>query len=135
MFASRMRLGFSRSSTNSNLLGGVALLRAWSHDGDTAKLDLARRVFNWSVSKARPDGSWLYGVGKRYAWSDNFHTAYVIDCLAEARNLCGDELVPSEVFERSMNYWQSTFFLAERYAAVLQRSHVPSGYPVRRSGD
>jgi hypothetical protein len=98
---------------NANLLGGVALLRAWALDGDGAKLDLARRAFRWSLAHMRPDGSWPYGVGEKYRWIDNFHTAYVIDCLAEARALTDGELVPAGVLERTSDYWQRTFFLED----------------------
>ncbi len=98
---------------NSNMLGGVALLRAWAYDGDDRKLELARRVFAWSLARMEPDGSFYYGVGDTYAWIDNFHTAYVIDCLSEAHELAGSDLIPLDVLERAVGYWRRTFFLAD----------------------
>ncbi len=95
---------------NSNLLGGVSLLRAWAYDATSEKFDLARKSFGWSLSRMREDGAWFYGVGKKYEWIDNFHTAYVIDCLLEASSLCGEEIVPSASLHRAVNYWLETFF-------------------------
>jgi len=98
---------------NANLLGSVALLRSWSLDEDPRKLELARRALNWSMSYMESDGSWRYGVGKEYRWVDNHHTAYVIDCLLEARSLGGDELVPHSVIEKTIDYWTRAFFLPD----------------------
>ena len=88
---------------NSNMLGGVALLRAWAYDGDDRKLELARRVFAWSLARMAPDGSFYYGVGNTYAWIDNFHTAYVIDCLSEAHELAGATPGPRETFSSAQS--------------------------------
>lgn len=94
---------------NSNLLGAVTLLRAWSRDDDAAKLELARSSVRWSLAHMRSDGSWLYGVGPSWGWIDSFHTAYVIDCLSEVRRLTGGDLVPDDAIDRSVDYWKRTF--------------------------
>jgi hypothetical protein len=111
---------------NSNLLGAVTLLRAWRLDGDERKLRLAERSVAWSLSHQRSDGSWAYGVGAEYDWVDNFHTAYVIDCLGTARELAGDELVPESAIERSLRHWQRTFFLPDGTA----RYYADRTYPL-----
>ena len=98
---------------NSNLLGAVALLRGWSIDGDARKLDLARRAFAWSLEHMNPDGSWFYGVGKKYAWIDNFHTAYVIDSMLEAQALVPEGLVPQDAIDRTIAFWTERFFEAD----------------------
>jgi len=95
---------------NSNLLGAVALLRAWSHDSDDRKLEVAERAFSWSLHHMNTDGSWYYGVGPRYAWIDNFHTAYVIDCLIEGRKLTQGRIASLDALERSIAFWQAHFF-------------------------
>jgi hypothetical protein len=95
---------------NSNLLGAVALLRAWSLDHDERKLDVARQAFAWSLAHMNPNGSWFYGVGQKYAWIDNHHTAYMIDCLLEGHVLVGEGLVPRDALERSIAFWRQHFF-------------------------
>jgi hypothetical protein len=95
---------------NSNLLAAVALIRASVLDDDRSKLRLARSAIKWSLRHVNPDGSWFYGVGSRWNWIDNFHTAYVIDCLLEAQAVLGDDDVPDEVLERNIRFWRSHFF-------------------------
>jgi hypothetical protein len=95
---------------NSNLLGAVALLRAWSLDHDERKLDVARRSFAWSLAHMNADGSWFYGLGEKYAWIDNFHTGYMIDCLLEGHVLVGEDLAPREALDRSVTFWRKHFF-------------------------
>lgn len=96
---------------NSNLLGAVALLRAWKLTGDDEYFEVARSAFQWSLNYLRPDGSIAYGVGDQWDWIDNFHTAYVLDCLLEGRALGGDEIVSESALESSFDFWRSTFFL------------------------
>jgi hypothetical protein len=95
---------------NANLLGAVALLRAWTLDQDERKLEIARRAFAWSIAHMNSDGSWFYGVGDRWGWIDNHHTAYMIDCLLAGQRLGGDGLVPQSVLDRTIAFWQEHFF-------------------------
>ena len=89
---------------NSNLLGAVSLLRAWRITREDAYLDVARSSFRWSLSHVRNDGSIPYGVGSQWDWIDNFHTAYVLNCLLEARSIAGEELVSEERLEDCFSY-------------------------------
>jgi hypothetical protein len=98
---------------NSNLLGATALLRAWSFDRDSLKLDAACRAIAWSIKHMNPDGSWFYGVAEKYKWIDNFHTAYVIDCLLEGRAILGENVVPRKALERTITFWKEHFFGAD----------------------
>ena len=111
---------------NSNLLGAVALLRAWSFDGDAEKLDLARRGIAWSLAHMNADGSWFYGVGQKYAWIDNFHTAYVIDSLREAHSLAGDDVAPQEPIDRTIAFWTQNFFESD----ATPRYYADRLYPI-----
>ena len=98
---------------NSNLLGAATLLRCWSRFGDEEALDVARAAFAWTLRHQNADGSWYYGVGGQYRWIDNFHTAYVLDCLIAGHELAGEELVPRRAIETTYNYWVQTFFLSD----------------------
>jgi hypothetical protein len=98
---------------NSNLLGAATLIRWWNHSGDSTCFDLARRAITWTLSHINPDGSWYYGVGQKYRWIDNFHTAYNIDCFVTAHELGGEGLVPEAVIHKSYKFWTSNFFLRD----------------------
>lgn len=95
---------------NSNLLGAAILARASEQRGDPAWRDIAIRAYRWSLNHWQSDGSWLYGVGSRYSWSDNFHTAYVIESLLTGHDLLGEAEIPWSVIERSVTYWITNFF-------------------------
>ena len=67
------------------------------------------------------DGSWFYGVGQKYAWIDNFHTAYMIDCLLEGHLLIGEDLVPQRRARQVVTFWTEHFFEpdgAPRYSPI-----------------
>jgi hypothetical protein len=96
---------------NSNLLGAVALLRGWKLVGDAESLEVARSAFAWSLAHHQSDGSWLYGVGRQWEWIDNFHTAYVLDCLREGHAIAG--VVPFAAVDSTYRYWRDTFFLPD----------------------
>ena len=95
---------------NSNLLGAVALLRAWRHTGNQAHYELARQALNWSVHRINPDGSWYYGDRPMQHWIDNYHTGYNLDCLSLARELAGDDVVEASVIERTYAFWVKNLF-------------------------
>ena len=98
---------------NSNLLGAAALLRAWTLDNDREKYNLAQKAFSWSIGHMNTDGSWYYGIGKKYRWIDNFHTAYVLDCLVEGHLIGGEVMVPWQVIDLTFKFWRKNFFLED----------------------
>jgi hypothetical protein len=98
---------------NSNLLAAATLAQAAAESGNTDWGDLASRAYAWSLASARRRGAWQYGVGPRYAWVDNFHTAYVIESLVTGHELLGDEVVPSSAIGESVAYWVDSFFLPD----------------------
>lgn len=98
---------------NSNLLGAVALLRAWSYSGNLSYFDLAKKAIAWSCSRINPDGSWHYGESEKYKWIDNFHTAYNLDSLIAAQDIAGPSIVPQQIIDLTYKYWIDNFFLSD----------------------
>ena len=98
---------------NSNLLGAVALLRAWKYTHNNAYFDLARKAINWSCSRINSDGSWYYGDDMKYKWIDNFHTAYNLDSLVAAQDIGGRDLVKQDVIDATYKFWIENFFLED----------------------
>ena len=64
---------------NSNLLVATVFARA---DRATGR-DVARPAVQYTLDRQRPDGTWPYGEASGLAWIDGFHTAYVLERLAE----------------------------------------------------
>lgn len=98
---------------NSNLLGAVALLRAWEYTSNNSFYDLAKSSIQWSLKYMNDNGSWYYGVGEKYKWIDNFHTGYVLDCLIEIQNIIGDNLIPDEIINKTYDFWIDNFFIED----------------------
>lgn len=97
---------------NSNLLAARVLAAESHRTGNHVHRELSERAFAWSLERQQPDGGWPYGEGPSWSWIDNFHTAYVIDCLRAGHQYLGD-CVPKSTIDRSVRYWLSTFFLAD----------------------
>ncbi len=98
---------------NSNLLGAAALMRCWKYTGDDSYFELAKSAYRWTMSRMNADGSWYYGLGKKYRWIDNFHTAYNLECLLMGYELGGDSVVPFSVVQQTYDFWVHNFFLLD----------------------
>ena len=91
---------------NANLLGCAVLARGARVLAEEGMLDTVRRAVETTVEAQRPDGSWPYS--EAHGWVDNFHTAYVLEALAEcARSL--PELLDAQ--RRGYEYWERELFL------------------------
>jgi hypothetical protein len=66
---------------NANLLG------AWLAYVAAPRSDRVQRAIERSLAAQRSDGSWPYGEAANLAWSDSFHTGYVLICLARTREV------------------------------------------------
>jgi hypothetical protein len=96
---------------NSNLLGAITLLRAWKYNKNDSYLHLARESIKWSLYHMNKDGSWYYGVGEKYKWIDNFHTAYNIACLRKANEIYSSNIVDPDIIMNGFSFWMNNFFL------------------------
>jgi hypothetical protein len=66
---------------NANLLG------AWLTHTAGPPSDRVRRATDRTLAAQRADGSWPYGEAANLAWSDSFHTGYVLICLARMHDV------------------------------------------------
>ena len=78
---------------NANMLGAALLGRTWRHAGNQEYLDVAAAAMQYSCTRQRPDGAWLYGEDSKYHWIDNFHTGYNLDSLRTYIDNTGDHRI------------------------------------------
>jgi len=73
---------------------------------------VAMRAARYVIRRQHADGSWAYGADGHQAWSDNFHTAFVLTSLSRLIESCGarDELEPA--LTRGYELWKERFFLS-----------------------
>lgn len=95
---------------NASLLAAETLAAAGKLAADTEMTELARKAANFVIRRQRDDGAWVYGEKMRFAWVDNFHTAYILRSLRRLRtDVPGLECDESIV--RGLEFWLTSFFL------------------------
>ena len=104
--------GLNSQVHNANALGASLLARTYALTGDESYRDLAQRAIRYTADHQRPDGSWYYGEKENLRWVDNFHTAYVLDCLKCYAEGTGDRTF-APVLAKGYEFWKNTFFLAD----------------------
>jgi len=97
---------------NANVLGASLLARTYHYCRNDEYLGLARRAILYTASHQRPDGSWYYGESPNLHWIDNFHTAYVLDCLKHYEISTADTSF-STVLAAGYSYLKRSFFLED----------------------
>jgi rhamnogalacturonyl hydrolase YesR len=94
---------------NANMLGAAMLARTAKHTGNKECEDAARSAMQYSCSRQRPDGSWLYAEDPRYCWVDSFHTGYNLDSLKVYIDSSGDNRwIPN--MKMGLQYYIDHFF-------------------------
>ena len=67
---------------NASLLAGETLAQVGSLLGEQSLIEWAQRAVLYVIRRQQQDGSWAYGSDTHQAWSDNFHTAYILTSLS-----------------------------------------------------
>ena len=88
--------------------------------------DLAMRAARYVVRRQQADGSWAYGADSHQAWSDNFHTAFVLTSLSRLIESCGarDEL--QSALARGYECWKERFFLSNGWPKYYPSQLYPA---------
>ena len=99
---------------NASLLAAETLAAVGTRTGETSYCDLASRASRFVIARQRNDGSWVYGVGDKQQWIDNFHTGYVLSSLFRIGKSCqaGDGEILKAVRD-GYDFWRKSFFLAD----------------------
>jgi hypothetical protein len=97
---------------NSSMLGSALLARVSAIEKNDRYLELASRAVTFTVHHQNPNGSWYYGVGKKWEWVDSFHTGYVIESL---HTVCQVDKSPvfREALQKGYDFFFDTFFLED----------------------
>jgi hypothetical protein len=94
---------------NATMKGARVCAQVYSVTGDESYLHPAAETARYVAGQQRADGSWPYAVGDRRGWTDNFHTAYVLDAFDEYQRYSGDDQF-HDVLQRGWRYYRQTFF-------------------------
>jgi hypothetical protein len=102
---------------NANLLGARVVHTLLSPGA--AREQVARAVER-TLAGQRPDGSWPYG--EKVAFTDSFHTGYVLDCLCALRDV--DPAV-NDAVARGAEYYTDRFFGPDGSASLWPNRRYP----------
>ena len=108
---------------NASMLVAALLARVADQTGSDDARERAQRAVDYTVAHQRPDGSWSYGELPHLGWVDNFHTAYVLECLAACRD-SGLERC-EDAFRAGLRYYASALFLPDGTPKYMPRSVYP----------
>jgi len=96
---------------NTSLLAGEFLIKFYNNINRDSKIEnFINKIFEFSIDKQNINGSWFYGIDKKYNWIDSFHTGYVLVSLNEYYKISGD-LKAKRAIQKGFNYYKKKFLL------------------------
>lgn len=81
---------------NASLMAGEVLGTVGAMLREESLCDLAVRATRYVIRRQHADGSWAYGADSHQAWSDNFHTAFILTSLSRIIRTLGSGAVRDE---------------------------------------
>jgi hypothetical protein len=112
---------------NASLLAAETLASVGALSGEKDLCELAVRGARYVVNRQNNDGSWTYGADSFQAWSDNFHTAFVLTSLHRIMASypeCRDEFMEKAL--RGYEFWRERFFLADGWPKYFHDRLYPA---------
>ncbi len=94
---------------NTSALVGAFLARLAKFEVNAGYQQLAGRAMQYVSDQQRADGSWTYGVQRRQAWVDNFHTGYNLCALRDYEEASGDASF-RKTLDRGYNFYRQVMF-------------------------
>jgi hypothetical protein len=111
---------------NASLLAAEVLASVGKTTGENELIELAERAARYVVNNQQPDGSWLYGAEPKQAWTDNFHTAYVLFSLKRITDISTRKNEFQQGLERGYQFWKNNFFLADGWPKYYHDESYPA---------
>ena len=122
---------------NASLLAGETLATVGRLSEEQSLIDWAQRVALYVVRRQQQDGAWAYGADSHQAWSDNFHTAYILNSLSRINNAVASVSEPGTVatgpgfdlenaVRRGYDFWTERFFLTTGWPKYFSNRLYPA---------
>jgi hypothetical protein len=108
---------------NASMLVAALLARVASVTRSDGLRVPAQAAVDYTVAHQRADGSWPYGELPHLGWIDNFHTAYVLECLEMCRRSGLDRC--EQALRAGLSYYKTALFLPDGTPKYTPRSVYP----------
>ena len=94
---------------NATMKGARILTHAYTISGNESFIRDAKKTVHFVINHQNEDGSWFYSFGDARKWTDNFHTAYVLECLKAYCDVTADKEVCNHL-AGGLRYYVDNFF-------------------------
>ena len=94
---------------NQSMIGAALLAKTYKYTGNKDFLEVASAAMEYSCTRQKADGSWLYGEDAMYQWIDNFHTGYNLDALMCYIESTGDTTYRNNL-KIGFGFYKNNFF-------------------------
>ena len=113
---------------NASLMAGEVLATVGGMLDEQSLCDAAMRATRYVVRRQLNDGSWAYGADGHQAWSDNFHTGFILTSLSRIMGACEtrDEIEPAVVLATSSG--KNASFSATAGRSITRRDFIRRMY-------
>lgn len=109
---------------NASMKGARLLAQAYSLNNNPELFNQAKKIVSFTIKYQNNDGSWPYSYGDARTWVDNFHTAYVLDCLDDYINISGDNSYEKNL-QLGLNFYLKYFFENDGIAKYYSNKTYP----------
>jgi hypothetical protein len=107
---------FDKQKVYNASMKGVRILAFIYHLTKNEELkSTAIKAADYVIDSQNENGSWFYAKRSTGEWVDNYHTAYIIDCLDDFINFCEPvDFKYKESLEKGFEYYRNIFFENDR---------------------
>lgn len=109
---------------NATMKGARLLAQVYSIIREDKLIEEAKKTVEFVLKHQNIDGSWYYSLGDARNWVDNFHTAYVLDCLKSFMEISNCSEYKSKL-DLGFNYYINNLFTKEGYPKYYSDSFAP----------
>ena len=109
---------------NASMKGARLLAQGYSISKNEALKLTAKKAIKYVMKFQNIDGSWIYSQSNAGKWIDNYHTGYILDCLADYQLLCDDNSFNANL-EKGISYYQNNFFSENGQPKFYNKKSLP----------
>ncbi len=109
---------------NASLLGAALLARLYHYTQERELYILSKSAFAFCCNVQNDNGSWKYGFLKHHNWIDNFHTGYILTCLANYEKYTLDNQFNPNL-KKGFDFYINTFFTIQGESKYYDNSLYP----------
>jgi hypothetical protein len=94
---------------NATMKAARLLAQAYSNSKEERLKNEARKTVAYVMDHQRDNGAWIYSKSAAGGWIDNYHTAYILDCLDEYMQHADDPSFKKNL-EKGFSFYRKNFF-------------------------